>query len=380
MALPELGAFGDLTAVADLPTPAFLLDEGAAEHNIAHTIELLGGAERWRAHVKTARTSWTIDRLLAAGVTRFKASSIAELAVLLERGAPDALLAYPAVGPMQAAAAALATQYPQARISALVDNAAALAGWRGGLGAFVDIDTGMHRTGVAVEDQAGLLELVARLVGQGIELHGLHAYDGHLADAGADERASEVSHRMRQLAALASAVEAAGQPVPELSVGSSHTFLDSCRAVVDDRCPLITVGVGTAVYNDARSLARYAKAPGTAGYRRAGAVLTRVVSRGAGRATVDAGLTAVQVDAGRPHAQVLGHAGVLVGAPSQEHLVLTGEVPPLAVGELLLLLPRHVDTALAQFDVLYRIAADGRVVREDVIGRRHAESIYSSLD
>jgi hypothetical protein len=79
------------------------------------------------------------------------------------------------------------------------------------------------------------------------------------------------------------------------------------------------------VYNDLRSLDRF----GNKGFRCAAFVLSRVISRpGAGMITLDAGLTTIQVDGGRPHAQVLG-LPARVDAPSQEHLKVTIESGPV---------------------------------------------------
>ncbi|MER7498667.1 alanine racemase [Nonomuraea pusilla] len=375
---------GLLPRLAGLPTPALVLDQEAVEANIAHTLALVGTPRRWRAHVKTARIGWTVDRLLAAGVTRFKAATVGELAMLLDRGARDVLLAYPAVGPARAAASALADRHPQARVSILVD-AAETAGQPGRLAAFLDADTGMHRTGVDAGDVAAALAVLSAYREAGWAFAGVHAYGGHLADLPDPDRAAAVRDELRRLTALAGAVEAGGHAVPELCTGTSHTFHESVQAAQDGTAigtaisragggAAVTVGAGTVVYNDARSLARFAGQPAFARYRAAAGVLTRVVSRRAGQVTVDAGLTAIQVDAGRPHAVVAGHPGVIVGPPSQEHLVLTGAVEGFEVGETLMLLPRHVDTALAQFGVVYRVGGEGTVRPEEVSGRHQPSS------
>ncbi|MBN9620307.1 MAG: hypothetical protein J0H43_11345, partial [Actinobacteria bacterium] len=209
------------------------------------------------------------------------------------------------------------------------------------------------------------------LAARGVELRGLHAYDGHLADTPADERRDEVTGRRAELESVAARLAATGHPVAELCLGSSHTFLDVLSAPSDLD---VTVGVGTAVYNDGRSLERYAQDPATSGFVPAAGVLTRVVSRRPGQVTVDAGLAAIQVDAGRPHAVVAGRPGLTVGAASQEHLVVTGDVADLAPGDQLVLLPRHLDTALTQVDLLYRVAPDGAVTPEPVITPRRRRS------
>ncbi|GAA0977544.1 D-TA family PLP-dependent enzyme [Acrocarpospora macrocephala] len=351
---------------AGVRTPALVVDEAAVERNIRLVLTLTGSPDRWRAHVKTAKARWAMERLIAFGVRRFKASTTAELATLLSLGAPDVLLAYPAVGPTQWRAAELATAHPGAAVSVLADSVAGIRTWRPGpAGAFIDVDTGMGRTGVPAGDHRAALAVADELVGRGIPLRGLHGYDGHLADLPPPERDTQAADGLRAMADLAEALQAAGHPIGELVAGGSHTF----REILATPTPWldrVTVGAGTVVYNDARSLGRF----GDIGFTAAAVVLTRVVSRpGPGRITVDAGLTAIQVDAGRPHAE---GAGLAVVSAAQEHLVLScarGTEP--GVGDLVTLVPRHVDTTVAQFGEMHVIGADGRVRVEPVTARHH---------
>ncbi|MFF4771278.1 alanine racemase [Microtetraspora fusca] len=366
---PGFGARPDpaLAAMfAEVRTPALVVDEAAVDANLRLTLKLVGSPDRWRAHVKTAKARWAMERLVAHGVTKFKASTTAELATLLSLGVADVLLAYPAVGPTQWRAARLASAHPSAAVSVLVDSVAAIGTWRPGpVGAFIDVDTGMGRTGVPVDDHTVALGVAGELARRGVPLRGLHGYDGHLADLSPSERERRAADGLAAMTDLAETLEAAGHAVGELVAGGSHTF----REILATPTPWldrVTVGAGTVVYNDARSLARF----GDVGFTAAAAVLTRVVSRPApGRVTVDAGLTAIQVDAGRPHAQSSGLEAV---SAAQEHLVLScvpGAEPE--VGELVTLVPRHVDTAVSQFGEMHVIGVDGRVRVEPVTARHH---------
>src|SRR5690606_34115749 len=101
-------------------------------------------------------------------------------------------------------------------------------------------------------------------------------------------------------------------------------------------------------------------------------ILTRVISAvGPWSVTTDAGLTSIQVDAGTPHAAVSGHPEARVGAPSQEHLPIQFDSGRPGVGDLLVLVPRHVDTAVAQFDKYFAATTDGRLVQARVEARHH---------
>jgi D-serine deaminase-like pyridoxal phosphate-dependent protein len=340
-------------------TPAVLIDTGRVRENIATTLRYLSSPRAWRAHVKTARLRWTVEALLDAGVARFKASTLAEVELLLEAGARDVLLAYPAIGPTQWRLAELAVAHPQAQVSTLADHVQAVRGWRPGpVAAFLDVDNGGGRTGFPVKHLERAKAVAEELRVAGFALLGLHSYDGHLADLPEPAQRDAVAGDLHDLVHLAEQLETAGHTLGEIVTGGSHTFIPAAATPLpapwDER---VTFGPGTVVYNDLRSLDRF----GDKGFRCAAFVLSRVVSRQEPNGmTLDAGLTTIQVDGGRPHARVVGIAAQ-VGAPSQEHLKVTVESGPLpAHGEPVLLIPRHVDTTLAQFDRVYLIG-DGPV-------------------
>jgi D-serine deaminase-like pyridoxal phosphate-dependent protein len=348
-------------------TPAVLIDTERVRDNIATTLRYLGSARRWRPHVKTARLRWTVDALLEAGITRFKASTLSEVALVLEAGALDVLLAFPAVGPTQWRLAELAARHHEAKVSALVDHPDTVRSWRPGpVAAFLDVDTGGARTGVPPHDVDGSAAILGELRAKGFEFLGLHAYDGHLADLPEAERRAAVTDELHDLVRLAEHIEAAGFPVPEIVAGSSHTFIPGARTDLPEPWDArVTFGPGTVVYADLRSLDRF----GEIGYRCAAFVLSRVISRQGERGiTLDAGLTTIQVDGGRPHARVVGPPAQ-VGAPSQEHLKVSVESGPVPeIGEILLLVPRHVDTTIAQFDRVY-LAREGSVQESATVMR-----------
>ena len=129
-----------------------------------------GDAGRLRPHVKTHKMAEVIRLCLAAGIDRFKASTIAEAEMTAEAGGRDVLLAYPVVGPTAERLAALVRKYPAVRFRAAVDSdrgiddleqAAAAAGVK--IDALLDLNIGMNRTGVAPGPDAA--RLVRRIAG-----------------------------------------------------------------------------------------------------------------------------------------------------------------------------------------------------------------------
>src|SRR5687767_766282 len=85
--------------VADLPSPALLVYPDRVESNIRRMIEIAGGVERLRPHMKTNKLREVVRMHLDLGITKFKCATIAEAEMAAVSGAPDVLLAYQPVGP-----------------------------------------------------------------------------------------------------------------------------------------------------------------------------------------------------------------------------------------------------------------------------------------
>ncbi|MDF2562519.1 MAG: amino acid aldolase or racemase-like protein [Microbacterium sp.] len=360
----ELGRASQLLVAADeLATPVVVIDASVVRENIALAIRILGGAKAWRPHVKTARTPVGMSMLLDAGVRSFKASTLGEVACLLELGVSDVLLAFPAGRRALAGLEVLARVSPATRLSALLDDPH-VDDWPTGVEAFIDIDVGMGRTGVAASDVARTVQIADALVRQGATLRGLHSYDGHLADA--EDRAASVAELVATITSHAEGLAQCGHVVDEMVIGSSHTLVESADWIRFQRDgPRITCGAGTVVYGDGRSVRRFER--DGLDFQPAAVILSRVLSTAGDRVTVDAGLTAIQVDAGTPHAEVVG-GGLDVVSASQEHLVLRARGRRPARGDLLALLPTHLDTALSQMTEAYYFDS-GAMVSSRVVGR-----------
>lgn len=142
--LPDVEAYA-LADASRLLTPALLVYPEWVDANIATVLGLLGGdPTRWRAHVKSAKLTSVIAQLVAAGVTRLKCATTLELQVACNAGAGDVLLAYPVVGPKVQRVQSIARAHAGVVISALIEDAGAVALWKGGLvGLFVDVNPGM---------------------------------------------------------------------------------------------------------------------------------------------------------------------------------------------------------------------------------------------
>jgi D-serine deaminase-like pyridoxal phosphate-dependent protein len=356
-----------------LLTPSLLIYADVVDANIATTIGLLGGQPgRWRPHVKTAKLAWVMRRMLDHGLRQFKCATTRELETLCALGAPDVLLAFPVVGANARRVIALAAAHPSTQISALVEDPAQIMQWRGGpVSVFIDINPGMHRTGVGA-DASAVIALARGILDAGIRLAGLHWYDGQIGSAPLDERATIAHSGYDRLLQIVAALGRAGIAVPEVITSGTPAMPHALsHAGLTDAGFIHRISPGTPVYGDLNSLADL---PAEWGYRPAALVMAAVVSRPRpGRVTCDAGSKAVGADAGVPTCAVIGHPDWVPARPSEEHLPIdlpSGVALP-ALGEQLYLLPRHICPTINNFDAAVIVKRGSAVRMEPVTARGH---------
>lgn len=360
----ELAADGYRFAGAEsLRTPALLIYADRVEANIAATLRLLGGADRWRPHLKTAKLGWTMRKLRQAGVRQAKCATPLELETACAAGFEDVLLAYPVAGPGIRLVQEIAARSSGVRISALVEAEDMVGAWSGGaVSLFIDVNPGMNRTGAPV-DPAGVGAIARAIQAAGLEWRGLHYYDGHAAGAqvlaGYDTLLG-LANRLREDGLAAAEIITAGTPAFPAALGYGPLSEAGYRH---------RLSPGTLVYCDTRSLEQL---PAGAGYAAAALVLSRVVSHPEpNRVTCDAGHKTVSADAGDPTCAVLGHPDWTPRHPSEEHLPIdlpAGAALP-ARGTALWLVPMHVCPTVNNFDQAV-LVSDGAIEQLEPVTAR----------
>jgi D-serine deaminase-like pyridoxal phosphate-dependent protein len=363
-----------VSGTEDVMTPALLVYPEIITSNIERTLKLLDGdADRWRVHIKTAKLSYTLRMMVERGVCNFKCATTLELLVACQSGAADVLLAYPSIGANARRVREIATQFPDVRISVLVENEEQARQWRGSrVGIFLDINPGMNRTGIEEGHGGQIFRLVHAIGAGGLEFRGLHYYDGQHREPDERERTKAAHHGYHRLLEIVSEIERMGVRVQEVITAGTPTLPTSLSFEGFRNADFIhRVSPGTVVYSDASSLAQLDE---KYGYRPAVLVLTRVVSHPrAGMVTCDAGHKSVSADAGVPTCVVVGHSELTPLSPSEEHLPLevAGGVAGPPVGEALYLLPRHICPTVNNFDeaLLVRSGAVESVEKVSARGR-----------
>ena len=374
-------------------TPALVIYPEAVASNIACTLKLLDGdANRWRAHIKTAKLNYTLRMLIERGVGNFKCATSLELWQACQNGAKNVLLAYPVVGANARRVMEIRKQFPQVRISVLIESSEQVLQWRGsGIGIFLDINPGMNRTGLelnATELNATekLIEVIRTVRDAGLEFRGLHFYDGQYGSVDEPERTRATHAGYDQLLKAVADLRHQGIDVAEVVTAGTPTFPCSLSYKKFHSAGFVhRVSPGTVVYNDATSLAQL---PAAFGYAPAALVLTRVVSRPhPGIVTCDAGHKAVSADAGVPTCVVVGHPELSPLTPSEEHLPLavknlagknTDGAQAPQIGDVLYLLPRHVCPTVNNFDAALIVRSGKIEAVEQVSARGHEGPLLAS--
>jgi len=370
-----------LPDVDNILTPALVIYPEIVAANIACTLKLLGGdANRWRAHIKTAKLDYTLRLLIDRGIRNFKCATTLELLHVCQNGAEDVLLAYPLVGANARRVVEISQQFPQVRISVLVESPEQLPQWRGNdIGVFLDINPGMNRTGIELNALEKLVEVIRAIADAGLQFRGLHFYDGQFGSVDEPERTLATHTGYDQLLKAVEELRRQGINVAEVITAGTPTFPCSLSYKGFQNASFVhRVSPGTIVYNDATSLAQL---PVAFGYAPAALVLSRVVSRPhPGIVTCDAGHKAVSADAGVPTCVVVGHPELSPLTPSEEHLPLgvkEGALSP-QIGDILYLLPRHICPTVNNFDAALIVRHGEIEAVERVSARGHEGPLLSS--
>jgi D-serine deaminase-like pyridoxal phosphate-dependent protein len=359
-----------LTDPSGVASPSLLFYKDLIHRNIARAIEIAGDPARLRPHAKTHKTREIAKMQIAAGITKHKCATIAEAEMLATCSAADVLIAYPMVGANCQRVAALAKKYPQTRFGVTVDHplplrelsdAAAAAGQT--IDAYLDVDCGMHRTGIAAGEAAfALYRQMADL--PGLKPAGFHVYDGHNHQESMDERTRAVTDMLGPVLKLRADLEKSGVPVPRLVMGGTPTFPVHAKLPY----PGVELSPGTLSLHDYNYGHKYPEL----GITPAALLLTRVVSRPTDdRITLDLGYKAVSPD------QPAGKRCVLLNVPdyepllqNEEHFVVrspaAGQFKP---GDVVYAMPAHVCPTVALHRQALVVENGAIVERWDIVAR-----------
>jgi D-serine deaminase-like pyridoxal phosphate-dependent protein len=338
----------------DIPSPALIVYPDQVQENIRRMIAIAGGVTWLRPHVKTHKMAEVIKLQMAAGITKFKVATLAEAEMVASCGAPDVLLAFPQVGPNAARFTHLVKGFPNCHFSTVADDAFLLlhlsaefatAGLR--VEVLLDIDNGMHRTGIAPGPQA--FELYRSMVDlPGVKPGGLHVYDGQHRDRDIEVRRANAQKAWIPVQQFIDQLHAANLPVPRIVAGGTPSF--PIHSQYHDR----ECSPGTCTFWDVSYRTKFPELE----FENGAMIMGRVISKpGDNRLCLDLGYKSIAPDNPWPRIEFPEIPDAQLVNHSEEHLAIeTSHAAKYSVGDVVFGIPFHVCPTVA----LHR---DGMVVR-----------------
>lgn len=357
----------EIEAIEKIDSPQLVVFEDRVHHNISKAIELVGDTNRFRPHVKTNKTAEVIQLMLDAGIHKFKCATIAEAELLASLSAPDVLLAYQPVGPKVERLLKLVTTYPLTKFACLTDHfetakaiAAVFAHANQTIDVYIDLNVGMNRTGIK---SAAAFELYQQCYSVlGIQLKGLHTYDGHFRQPSIAERKAACNANFIQLTDLATTIEMAGYPKPIVIAGGSPTFPIHAERETVECSP------GTFVFWDKTYGDICLEQP----FLPAAIVVSRVISLpDDGKICIDLGHKSIAAENDiSKRAYFLNDPSLRLISQSEEHGVVdAGLNHQYKPGDVMYILPYHVCPTVALYNQMVVVSSKGDLNYWDVTAR-----------
>jgi D-serine deaminase-like pyridoxal phosphate-dependent protein len=343
----------------DLDTPCLVLDMDVLEHNLQkmQTVANRTG-KNLRPHAKTHKCSELAKRQIEVGASGVCAAKVSEAEALLKAGLSGILITGPVATPKKikrlvdilAKDPSLMTVVDHRKSIALLD--AELRERGQSMDVLLDVDVGLHRTGVR---PSNALELADDILSRpSLRLRGIQAYAGQVQHI-----RSYDARRSASLKCLGEAVSV----IRELraTVESCTIFSSSGTGTfdIDLAIPEVTeLQVGSYTCMDMEYLAIGSAEDATrfASFDPALRLLTTVVSRNQkGFVTVDAGLKSLYKHGGVPAIIGSEHSEMVYDWFGDEYgkVICSDKVELPSIGTVLELVTSHCDPTINLFDRYY---------------------------
>ena len=343
----------------DLNTPALIIEVEALERNIATMAAFAKAAGiTLRPHAKTHKCAAIAKLQMAAGAVGVCCAKLGEAEALSEAGVTDILITSPVVGPMGVERlVALSARTPG--LMATVDHpdaVAALAATGAPLTLVVDIDPGIHRTGVASPEAALAL---ARQIAAAANLTfaGVQFYCGsqqHIEDFAARKEA--IVERTAYLTGVIEQLTAAGLAPRLITGGGTGTHaIDAELGVFNE------LQVGSYIFMDRQYNDCDLTGDGAARFETSLVVDARVISANTSyMVTVDAGFKAFATEAGSPPMVAGAAEGSEYRFMGDEHgaLIPPRGVAPPKLGEVVTFAAPHCDPTVNLYEAFHAVKGD----------------------
>ena len=362
---------GDIIREEELPTPAIVIDVERVRRNVRKLADYAKARGIGiRPHTKTHKSVELARMQLEAGACGLTVAKVGEARAMSQAG-DDLLMAYPAVDSLRCnRLVELAKSAKTVRVgidsAEAVEALAACAAAAGAeIGILVDVDVGLHRTGVQMPEEAlKLAQQVER--SKGVRLDGIMFYPGHVKDESPESlrQLAEVEAKISQTSAL---WRKHGLEAKIVSGGSTPSAYQS------HRMPSMTEArPGTYVFHDMNGVrGGYATFDDVAATIRATVVSTAVP----GQFVLDCGSKTLTSDRCGPapesgHGHILEYPDAKIVKLTEEHAQVDARECDRRprVGERVTVIPNHICPCVnlqdyvwwKEGDELRRVSVDAR--------------------
>ena len=361
-----------LRDIETIRTPRLLVFGDRVERNLVRMKSILErsapntGYTHICAHAKTHKSALILSRMMEAGIDSIK-TTLNEAEMAARCGAGEVFVAYPLLEQDTIWIADLMIRFPETRFfvqigsmeHALILKEAVKEGnvaWK----YFIDVDVGMHRTGIVPKAAYRLYTDI--LEWDGFEFVGLHGYDGHNHHSDMADRKREAKRSMEILLDVVKTFQRKGVAVERVMAAGSITFQDDLRILYEQlgNNTRLQVSPGNWIYWDSE----YDKLlPGS--FEIAAVILAQVIEVWESRITLNLGHKRWGADRGP--VEVFSHLDLEVVSFNEEHTVLShsGETH-FQIGDYVLIVPRHACSTVNLYEDFTLVGNEGKIEMMDV--------------
>ncbi len=365
---PNAHMIGQQGSAQALNTPALVLDLDAFERNLKRMADHCRAAGLGlRPHAKTHKSVEIAKRQIAAGAVGICVAKLGEAEAMAEGGIDNILITSPVVkadgirrvAELNGRIPGLMVVVDDMGNAEDIARAVEQSGGAEPLKVLVDLDVGLHRTGIAPGDGAATLaEFVA--ASPGLKFMGLQAYAGHLMHVhDFAERREKSLAAMKMLGDMRDTLRERKISCEILTGGGTGSFdIDPEAGVLTD------LQAGSYLFMDTEYNAVGQKEEGAQPFETSLTIQTTVVSANTpGIATTDAGIKSMATDQ--------KEIAIARGAPEGTNYFLFGDEQggllyadkdkALKLGDVLNLETPHCDPTVNLYDC-YHVVQDGTLV------------------
>ncbi|CAL5867430.1 uncharacterized protein PFLUO_LOCUS1649 [Penicillium psychrofluorescens] len=356
MDLPKVG-----DRIDSIDTPSMIADLDLVDANLKKLMgKLLPTGLNIRPHLKTTKSAILARKMNAAGAKGVCVAKVSEAEVIAATGFDDLLITCEIVGPAKVRRLVelfrkhrgIRTVVDSEVGASAINDALARAGIEEPISVLIDLDVGLHRTGVQPGEPAvALARHVSGL--KHLRLIGVQGYEGHLQHLhDYEDRKAQCLASMKILTETAEALRKEGCDIQVVTTGGTGTA-EFCATV-----PGVTeLQPGSFIFMDTD----YRNAVGTF-YSNSLTILSTVISKQGPRCvTIDSGLKSLTTDSGLAECKDPRYEYGVLG---DEHGSLSWAegTPDLKVGDRVEMVPSHIDPTVNLHDFYY--AYRGGVIKE----------------